>query len=264
MSSPAEPIVCTPKRLPDHKMVEAAVRAIHINPVNRPALVRFASVTRKVRPTREDIAFVTTKWWGADGVSLTVGFLDNPPADLQKRILLHMNAWSREANIQFRPSNTDPQVRIARSEGQGYWSYLGTDIETVPADEPTMNLEAFTMETPDSEFYRVVRHETGHTLGCPHEHMRAELVARIDPRKAIRYFGATQGWSRQDVIQQVLTPLDDADFLLATVNPEQDSIMCYQLPGSIMKDGKPILGGTDITDDDYALAALVYPLPRAI
>lgn len=264
MSTPGEPIVCTPKRLPEHKVVEAAERAIDINPVNRPALVRFASVTRKVRPTREDIAFVTTKWWGADGVSLTVGFLDNPPADLQKRILLHMNSWNREANIKFTPSNTDPHVRIARSEGQGYWSYLGTDILTVPADEQTMNLEAFTMETPDSEFYRVVRHETGHTLGCPHEHMRAELVARIDPRKAIRYFGATQGWSRQDVIQQVLTPLDDADFLLATAKPEQDSIMCYQLPGSIMKDGKPILGGSDITDDDYALAGLVYPLPRAI
>jgi hypothetical protein len=30
--------------------------------------------------------------------------------------------------------------------------------------------------TPDAEFYRVVRHETGHTLGFPHEHMRKEII----------------------------------------------------------------------------------------
>jgi hypothetical protein len=47
-----------------------------------------------------------------------------------------------------------------------------------------MNLEGFTMKTPDSEFHRVVRHETGHTLGFPHEHMRAELVKRIDSCRA--------------------------------------------------------------------------------
>ena len=48
-----------------------------------------------------------------------------------------------------------------------------------------MNLEAFTMDTPDSEFFRVVRHETGHTLGFPHEHMRKAIIDRLDPEKVI-------------------------------------------------------------------------------
>ena len=34
----------------------------------------------------------------------------------------------------------------------------------------------------------MVRHEAGHTLGFPHEHMRKALVAMIDERKAIEYF----------------------------------------------------------------------------
>ena len=45
-------------------------------------------------------------------------------------------------------------------------------------------------------------------------------------------------------LQQVLTALDEKT-LMATP-PDQTSIMCYQLPGVITKDGKPITGGTDI------------------
>src|SRR4051795_8820404 len=119
-----------------------------------------------------------------------------------------MNAWATTANVTFVEAKTDPQVRIAR-ERDGYWSYLGTDVLHIPKNQPTMNLEAFTMSTPESEYRRVVRHETGHTLGMPHEHMRRELVDRIDPAKAIAFFGKTQGWNEQMVRQQVLTPFEE-------------------------------------------------------
>jgi hypothetical protein len=42
---------------------------------------------------------------------------------------------------------------------------------------------------------------------------------------------------------------------------DQTSIMCYQLPGSITTDGKPIVGGLDIDASDYAFAGSIYPLP---
>src|SRR5206468_7588466 len=166
-------------------------------------------------------------------------------------------------------ANNDPQVRIARAGGPngGYWSYLGTDILSIPAGEPTMNLESFTMDTPESEFHRVVRHETGHTMGFPHEHMRRELVAKIDPKKAIKFFGETQGWSPQEVRQQVLTPIEDSS-ILGTEHADPKSIMCYQIPGSITKNGKPIVGGLDIDAQDAAFAAKIYPktgtAPKAI
>jgi len=208
------------------------------------------------------IAVLTTKYWGVAGVRLTVGFLDTPPADLRKRILRHMNAWSTTANVTFTESRVEPQVRIARAGGRdgGYWSYLGTDILSIPDDEPTMNLESFTMNTPESEFVRVVRHEAGHTLGFPHEHMRRQLVNRIDRRKAIAYFRRTQGWTEEDVKQQVLTPLEERS-LLGTTNADQTSIMCYQIPGAITKDGKPILGGKDIDATDAEFVATIYPKP---
>ena len=206
--------------------------------------------------SRADVADFLGKH--TNGVRLTVSFMDNPPADLRARILSHMNAWAQTANVTFSEGNTDPQVRIARMEGAGYWSYLGTDILSIAADQPTMNLEAFTMSTPESEFHRVVRHETGHTLGCPHEHLRQELVDKIDPDKAISYFGQTQGWSPEEVRQQVLTPIEESS-LIGTDHDDPYSIMCYQLPGTITKDGQPIIGGTDIDDQDFQFMAKIYP-----
>jgi Clostridial hydrophobic W len=154
----------------------------------------------------------------------------------------------------------NPQVRIARTAGDGYWSYLGTDVLHIGAAAPTMNLDSFTMNTPDSEFYRVVRHETGHTLGFPHEHTRQEIVSRIDSAKAIAYFGAPpNNWSAEQTTQQVLTPLD-ASALNATAQADIHSIMCYWLPASIMKDNIAVDGGTDIDALDAQFASTLYPL----
>jgi Astacin (Peptidase family M12A) len=252
-------LVCTPKRLPVELLVSAARTAVEINPLNHPPLYRLTRVLPDFKPTPERIAVITTKYWGVKGVSLTVGFMDNPPADLRKRILKHMNAWSETANVKFVETRTDPQVRIARVGGAdgGYWSYLGTDILHIPKNEQTMNLEAFSMQTPESEYHRVVRHETGHTLGFPHEHMRKALVDKIDPAKAIAYFERTQGWSEEEVRQQVLTPLEESSLRGTKADPK--SIMCYQIPGSLTKDGKPIVGGKDIDKSDAVFAADIYP-----
>jgi hypothetical protein len=241
-------ICCRLKRLPRSMLVEAARTATRINPMNHP-------------PQR--IAVMTTSYWGAAGVKLTVGFLDNPAADLRKRILLHMNAWNREANIRFVAANTDPQVRISRVGGNdgGYWSYVGTGILHIPKGEATMNLEAFTMETPESEFHRVVRHEAGHTLGFPHEHMRRALVEKIDRKKAIAYFKREDNWDERETIDQVLTPIEEAAIRGTIADPK--SIMCYQIPGEITRNGKPIVGGLDIDKSDYAFAAQIYPKPPA-
>jgi hypothetical protein len=217
---------------------------------------------RGFTPTAERIAVVTTKYWHTKGVRLTVGFLDGADSALRKHVLAHMNAWARTANVRFVASGTDPDVRIARIGGPdgGYWSYIGTDILSIPRGQPTMNLEGFTMAMPESEFHRVVRHETGHTLGFPHEHMRRALVKLIDPKKAIAYFKRTQGWSAAETRQQVLTPIEESS-LWGTPHPDPRSIMCYQIPGAITKNGKPIIGGVDIDRTDYAFAATVYPKP---
>lgn len=253
----ASPIVCLPRMLPRQRWIAAADNAVRINPHNHAPVDRLAQLIPGFQPTREYLAAVTAKYWHSGGVKLTVGFLDNPPADLRKRILAHMNAWNKTANVSFVLASKNAQVRIARAE-DGYWSYIGTDILSIEPDQPTMNLQEFTMQTPDREFHRVVRHETGHTLGFPHEHMRKELVDKIDPDKAIRFFGQTQGWSPDMVKAQVLTPLEEGS-LISTDHCDPNSIMCYQIPGTITKDGQPIVGGLDIDASDYSFAGKLYP-----
>lgn len=254
------PNSCTSRLLPKEQRIEAAKRAIEINPRNLPPGVDPDEFTGD---SGERLAIVVSKWWGPE-VKLAVGFLDSPPNELRKRILEHMNAWGRNANVQFYESTVDPVVRIARfsdaeSSGRGgYWSYIGTDITLIDADKPTLNLDGFTMATPDREFVRVVRHEAGHTLGFPHEHMRKEQVIRLNQRKVIDAYMASQGWTEQEVIDQVLTPLEESS-IFGTANSDQTSIMCYQIDGALTIDGKPILGGLDINELDHNFAAAVYP-----
>jgi hypothetical protein len=253
---------CTIRQLPARLLHDAARTAIKINPVNAPVFGRTIALATDAQLQSVGIAkplaiaVVVGKYWGPTPRQFTVSFMEPSPQDFRDRVLSHMNAWDAAAAISFVETQGDGDVRISTGPG-GYWSYLGTDILHVPKDQQTMNLEGFSMDMPESEYRRVVRHETGHTMGFPHEHMRAELVARIDPQKAYDYFLRTQGWDRETVDEQVLTPLDKRSIM--DTPPDQDSIMCYQLPGSITKDGKPIRGGVDIDQTDYAFAGKIYP-----
>ena len=227
---------CGVKTVPKRLAVKAARNAIGINPVNAP-LQPLGALGMSAPSDPLSMAVLTGKYWGPSPRTLTVSFMESTPSDLRARIVSHLNAWTRTGCITFAQTQGTGQVRISRGPG-GYWSYLGTDVLLIPQNRPTMNLQSFTMNTAESEFKRVVRHEAGHTLGAPHEHMRKELVARIDRQKAYDYFRRTQGWSEQQVDQQVLTPLDDRS-IFGTPS-DQTSIMCYQLPGAITKDGRPI------------------------
>lgn len=245
---------CQIKVLPARLHDRAAQVAVRMNPANAP-LREVPSDDVLVGPPLR-LTLATSKYWGPSPRQFSVSFMESTPSDLRKRIISHLNAWSTNTGMSFAETSGTGEVRISRGSG-GYYSYLGTDILLIPQSRQTMNLEGFTMNTDESEFRRVIRHEAGHTLGFPHEHMRRELVARIDPEKAYPYFLATQGWPREMVDQQVLTPLDDCSILGTPA--DQDSIMCYQLPGEITFDGQPIRGGTDINASDFTFAGTIYP-----
>jgi hypothetical protein len=266
LSAPAEYLCCIPRKLPDHLIVPAAERAVEHRYENHPEVGPDEGPLRKkldapAPPLR--IAVLTSKYWGQDGAAdLTVGFLDNAPADLQARILFHANRWGKRANIKFRISKTEPKIRITRTPGEGYYSYLGTDCETIPADRNTMNFDSFTMNTPDSEFYRVVPHEFGHAIGAPHEHQRKEFVEDLIVKRVIRLYQQTQGWSVPEIRQQVLTPLDDRTFVFSTP-ADTKSIMAYDIPPQLTRSGRGVIGGLDINDNDYRAVSIIYGTSRA-
>lgn len=253
---------CAVKTLTNGTAVRAMKTAKEINPANAVNLRGLSSfVTAEAfeeisTPGAE--AILTSKYWGKEGAVLGVAFMEKTDASLQNLILSHMNAWNDlGVNVQFKlASLSNAEIRISRGGG-GYWSYLGTDVLHIPKGQQTMNLEGFVLKTPLSEYKRVVRHETGHTLGFVHEHMRRDIVDLLDEAKTLAYFERTQGWSEQEVREQVLSPIDEKTIMGTPT--DVNSIMCYQLPGSITKNGQPIPGGLDIDKSDADFAVKLYP-----
>ena len=227
-----------------------------------------------LRPTTQHLALWTSKKWPDNGVRLRVGFIDKPLPDhaLRKKIVNSMNAWSEFCDVRFTLVD-DPigaEVRISFSgkvlgePHPGYWSNVGTDILGVDHRKPTMMLTgAPTMGNSDWFFTHVVRHETGHTLGFMHEHLRPELVRRIDPAKAIKYYGGKPNkWCEWRTKSNVLHPLEMSEYT-ATAHADIHSIMCYSVSNNILKKGaSPITGGYDFSNYDRKHAASIYPDPE--
>jgi len=242
---------CVLKQLPDVLIIPGAITARQVNPVNGVSRRKGAALGL----TPQKIALLVSKYWGPK-VDLGVKFLDNPDAATRAKILLYANKWGKYGNIKFRESSSG-QIRLARQSGQGYYSYLGTDILVVSQNSQTMNLEAFTSTTPDSEYDRVVCHEFGHTLGFPHEHERTEILSLLDVEKTVQWFQAHYGWDRQTTMEQVFDPLNPADIQATAADIR--SIMCYQFSGACTKSGQPIPGGNLIDTMDGAFVTKIYP-----
>jgi hypothetical protein len=256
-------VPCSVKEFTGKKLLTAAAMCREVNPTNAPRIDLIGSneetkglMASPISP--QALAVLTTAYWGAEGVKLGVSFTDNPTPGLRNKLLAHMNAWGEFCNVSFSWSQSGGQVRIGRGPG-GYWSYLGVQILSVPQGQQTMNLQGFTERTGEAEFTRVVRHETGHTLGFPHEHLRAELVARLDPAKTLAYFRRTQGWDDRTIRSNVLEPLDEHNDIMGSLKTDDQSLMCYPLPGSITRDGRPIPGGNDFSAVDREFAVKLYP-----
>jgi hypothetical protein len=265
-------IACTPKFLPKELLPAAAQTAREENPANDPdpkgVIELMLVIARKLYPQLEEhelpvlepepihTALLQTAFWGGPR-TLGVYFMDTQESALKSRLLSHFNAW--DCGIVFLESSMgNAEIRVARFPDQGYYSYLGTDCLHIPQGQPTMNLEAFTMQTPESEYRRVARHEPGHTLGFPHEHARPEIVALLNPPAVIAWGALTQGWSEQMVRKQILDPIPNSAIPQRTA-PDVKSIMAYEFDGSLTLSGKPIPGGLDIDPSDAAFAAKIYP-----
>jgi hypothetical protein len=240
---------CTPVKLDPELAIEAAFSAIDMNPVNAPFGV----------DNPKHISVLTQKYWGSRATDLTFGFMEQVSTAFRDKVLAFSNMWGEFAKVKFRWTQTSPMIRISTGPG-GYYSYLGPDCLQIPKNQQTMNLEGFRVQTPDSEWNRVVKHEFGHSLGCPHEQQREAILALLDETKTIAYFRQTQGWSEQEVREQVLMPLDKRSLMQGS-SPDVDvtSIMCYQFPGSITKNGQPIPGGLDFSSVDKQYFAKIYP-----
>jgi serralysin len=147
------------------------------------------------------------------------------------------------------------EIRIAFAQGNGSWSYLGTQCQEVPEDEPTMNFGWLTSSSPDDEVQRVVLHEFGHALGLGHEHQNAAASIRWnEPAVFAALRRPPFSWDEETIRHNVFDQQDV--FTASTVDPE--SIMMYPIPAAWTLDGTSADLNPDLSPNDVAMIRQFY------
>lgn len=192
---------------------------------------------------------------------VAVRFLDGEP-ELRARVAAVVcgpEGWNSACGLQFAFVEAgEAEVRVTFARG-GSWSYVGTYCRYVPQDLPTMQLGWLSLDTNPVEVRRVVLHEFGHALGFEHEHRSPAARIPWDMEQVYDYYWRTNGWSREKVDGQVITPIDPS--VLEYTEWDHESIMHYRIPSEIVIGGVELGGATRLSLIDRAMAGVWYGLP---
>lgn len=171
--------------------------------------------------------FLFKKMW-INGSKLRVRFMGGNRAqqDLAKEQALW---WIEYANLTFDFNNApDAEIRIAFNSSDGAWSYIGTDCQSIPRDQPTMNLGFLDGGT--------AAHEFGHAIGLAHEHQNPRGGIEWNEEVVIRDLsGPPNNWTEEQIRHNVLEKYAVDQIRGTEFDP--DSIMLYFFPGSWVKSG---------------------------
>lgn len=219
---------------------------VHKNVIKKPE--DFVKLSRMAIPM--------AKFWKNTTV-LTVSFMGGVKS-VKERIKQHAIQWMDHANIELKFVSNPKKptiIRIGFDTNDGSWSYLGTDNKTIEVNEPTMNYGWLFPETPDEEYHRTVLHEFGHALGCIHEHQNPAGGIPWDKEAAYAFY-QQQGWSREEVDQQVFEKYSGD--LVRAGKVDKKSIMMYSIPNSITLGNYEVGWNNELSATDKKYIRAVY------
>lgn len=180
---------------------------------------------------KQRVREVAERWTAPDMADLTIQWVDSAPSE----------------------------IRIAFMQGDGSWSYLGTQCQGIPEPEPTMNYGWLTPDSEDDELQRVVLHEFGHALGLIHEHQNPEGgIDWNEPAVIADLSGPPNNWNEDQIRGNVLDHYPAGDVISSPV--DADSIMMYPIPAAWTNDGFSADMNADLSEQDVAFIHEVYQL----
>ncbi|MEM7163128.1 MAG: M12 family metallopeptidase [Bacteroidota bacterium] len=165
--------------------------------------------------------------------------------------------WQEHVSLKFRFGHyTWAHVRISFNQYDGHWSYIGRE-STRNQGSPSMNI-ALNNNDSMTRWSRVVLHEFGHMLGLVHEHSNpcANPITFKEEKEVIEYYKRTQGWTKEQIIRNVLTKQYDATYC-TPFDPE--SIMLYNIPSNLLIDEIHLIENTKLSIGNKAFVKFLYP-----
>jgi hypothetical protein len=183
---------------------------------------------RSMRPDGVDRAVIVFRKLWINGSKLRVRFIGGTTSE-QALVKEQAQWWSQHANLTFEFNNApDAEIRVAFDPSDGAWSYVGTDCQSIPTNQPTMNLGFLDGGTP--------AHEFGHAIGLGHEHQNPDGGIEWNEEVVLRDLsGPPNNWTPEQIRHNVLNKYAADQIKGTTFDP--DSIMLYFFPGSWVKSG---------------------------
>ncbi|MET1085907.1 MAG: M12 family metallopeptidase [Arthrobacter sp.] len=209
--------------------------------------------------SKEKAALLNAAKW-PEGATIKVGFLGGDP-DLQGRVKSVAREWTgpQMARLELNFEDTaTADIRIAFEQGNGSWSYLGTEAQDIPAEEPTMNYGWLTPHSTDDELRRVVLHEFGHALGLIHEHQNPDKPIAWNKAAVIADLSKPpNSWTPEVIENNIFRKYDPSE--VHTTSTDATSIMMYPIPASWTTDGFSAGLNKDLSSTDKDFIRTAYP-----
>lgn len=205
------------------------------------------------------LALTRRKMW-KNGRELKVTFLDGDPA-LHAKVAEVAKEWLKHANLKLNFGNhPNGEIRISFKQ-KGYWSAVGTDAlvaEYFPKNQPTMNFQGFTKNTPVADMGHFIRHEFGHALGCIHEHQSPAGGIKWNKEQIYRDLsGPPNNWDRPTIDHNMFAKYDKSQTNFTAFDTK--SIMLYSFPRTWTTDGMTFPVNKELSATDKQYIGKQYP-----